>query len=894
MKLRALELGQFRKFDHSVRVEGFGDGLNLLCGPNEMGKSTLMAALQAVLFERHRATGEHIRALQPRGHEAAPWVALDFEIGGERHRIEKRFLRGEHARLHLPDGRRFEGSAAEEELQRLLGFAEPGPRGITAEQLGAWNMLWAGQGKAFTQPELVERARRSLEGALGAEVGALLGTDEATGIRRSASQALRELVDGHGRAKGRHKDAIVEIETLSQERERLRQASARLAGDLQKFEAGQRRLAELLDEREETRLLEQRDQARRRRDELRALQNEIHVAEARLQLADRDHQRLQDEAKRRAGIALCIEDLERRLAEATIAEAAARRGLEESEIGALQIQHEEIEARRAVTTRRRERVLQLQGFFADVERLRHLQAQDQQAREVGERARTLRLQADAIRIDEAQIGALRTGLREHERTGAALQAVATCLRFAFEEGALERVRLDGAVPDNAAGEREVVRPLRIEIAGIGAITVTPQIAGREGLIAAHESVGRRLCRLLAEAGLDRFETAEALLYEKQRLEREADLEAQRARLLARAALPEAADPEALHVEIEARQRAALQADGSQDPGELQEQLEAAEGDIVLLDQRLREVAAALEDVRAKREPHLAAQGRASEVARRARADLDARRQEQELAERERPRAALEAAVAAAGAALEKRRQGLAKLQELAAIGNLELVESEIGRIEQAIDRRRSNAGDLREQIAGLRSSIEKDEGGGLDEQIADVARRLKLRERERAACDREIKMLRLLLETLDDAERSAKERYLQPVVDRLRPYLCGLFPDAEVRIDETLRITALRRQSTGEERFEELSDGTREQIAVLARLAFAELLADQGLPAVVVLDDALAFSDDRRLEQMFDILHHAARRLQIVVFTCRERLFENLGATRLRLCEGARDAAAAD
>jgi uncharacterized protein YhaN len=87
------------------------------------------------------------------------------------------------------------------------------------------------------------------------------------------------------------------------------------------------------------------------------------------------------------------------------------------------------------------------------------------------------------------------------------------------------------------------------------------------------------------------------------------------------------------------------------------------------------------------------------------------------------------------------------------------------------------------------------------------------------------------------------------------------------------------------EPFERLSEGTREQIAVLTRLAFAELLADQGLPATVVLDDALVFSDDRRIEQMFAILAAAATRLQIIVLTCRERLFEGLPAQRLRLEE---------
>ena len=67
------------------------------------------------------------------------------------------------------------------------------------------------------------------------------------------------------------------------------------------------------------------------------------------------------------------------------------------------------------------------------------------------------------------------------------------------------------------------------------------------------------------------------------------------------------------------------------------------------------------------------------------------------------------------------------------------------------------------------------------------------------------------------------------------------------------------------------------------RLALAELLCDRGLPAVVVLDDALVFSDDERMQRMFRVLERAAARLQILVLTCRERLFEDLAGTRLRL-----------
>ena len=141
----------------------------------------------------------------------------------------------------------------------------------------------------------------------------------------------------------------------------------------------------------------------------------------------------------------------------------------------------------------------------------------------------------------------------------------------------------------------------------------------------------------------------------------------------------------------------------------------------------------------------------------------------------------------------------------------------------------------------------------------------------------------MLLSTLRCAETKAKARYLSPVLKRVRPYLQILFPGAEITIDENLHIVGVVRENGYEEPFAHLSMGTQEQIAVLVRLAFAGMLVKQGHPATVVLDDALVFSDDRRMGRMFDILHMVGRQVQIVVLTCREQLFEGIGGKHLSL-----------
>ncbi|WP_324290999.1 hypothetical protein [Asticcacaulis sp. SL142] len=77
----------------------------------------------------------------------------------------------------------------------------------------------------------------------------------------------------------------------------------------------------------------------------------------------------------------------------------------------------------------------------------------------------------------------------------------------------------------------------------------------------------------------------------------------------------------------------------------------------------------------------------------------------------------------------------------------------------------------------------------------------------------------------------------------------------------------------------------REQLAILTRLAFARLMARNGRPAPVILDDALVYSDDDRIEKMFNALHRQAMDQQIIVFSCRQRAFSNLGGHRLRMTD---------
>lgn len=89
--------------------------------------------------------------------------------------------------------------------------------------------------------------------------------------------------------------------------------------------------------------------------------------------------------------------------------------------------------------------------------------------------------------------------------------------------------------------------------------------------------------------------------------------------------------------------------------------------------------------------------------------------------------------------------------------------------------------------------------------------------------------------------------------------------------------------------FETLSFGAREQMGVISRLAYADLLKAAGRPTLIILDDALVHSDEQRLTQMKRVLFDAAQRHQVLLFTCHPALWRDMGVP-LRSLEAERSA----
>ena len=142
----------------------------------------------------------------------------------------------------------------------------------------------------------------------------------------------------------------------------------------------------------------------------------------------------------------------------------------------------------------------------------------------------------------------------------------------------------------------------------------------------------------------------------------------------------------------------------------------------------------------------------------------------------------------------------------------------------------------------------------------------------------------LLHRTLHEAEEKTTKQIMKPLEAKITSYLEEILPGSQVALDEDLRISHLLRDGKHVSH-ENLSMGTREQLGVLIRLAFAEILHEDGLDSPLFLDDVLVYSDDARFSAMKRLIQKLAARHQIVVLTCRPKDWNDVEARRIRLEE---------
>jgi DNA repair exonuclease SbcCD ATPase subunit len=131
LRLQVADFGAVERADIEL-----GPGLNVLYGPNDLGKSTLAAALRAVLLLPHASSAA--TRFAPWHSGRSPTVTLSFEVEGRVWRVTKSWGRGSGGSSLLEyanDGHTFspeeKGRGVDGKLRDLLGWgiAAPGGKG---------------------------------------------------------------------------------------------------------------------------------------------------------------------------------------------------------------------------------------------------------------------------------------------------------------------------------------------------------------------------------------------------------------------------------------------------------------------------------------------------------------------------------------------------------------------------------------------------------------------------------------------------------------------------------------------------------------------------------------------------------------------------------------------
>jgi predicted nucleic acid-binding Zn-ribbon protein len=725
MKLRSLALNQFKKFTSPMRLDGIGDGLNVAVGPNEMGKSTLLDALRAALFEKYSSKAQPITALQNDRNQAGPVVELAFELDDGPYRVTKRFIKKPYARLSCPDGRTLEGDAAEDTLRNLLGFDEPGKTGAKAETLGMWNVLWVQQGQSFGALDLPESARSNLHSALESEVGTVLGGRRGRALPQAIEKQLGELVTSNSWPRAAYKDLIEHTDDLRDELEGLRTRRQELSKTLDDLEEAQESLARLSvgdrDEADNKELAE----TRKRHSQLAELEARIEAAASDLELKKRSLEQVDQVQAERSRLRVkitseeqVVETARKRLDEVRQQEKAARSKLDALRAGVREAEAGVTKADEAVSQQRR-----TIGAVERQARIRELEGRCEKAQTAEKRQREAQQGAAAILVTDEVIEGIRSAAKGFETIESRLSAAATRIIFNMAPEGLSGIEIDGQPLTPEQPSVQAVEPTMIAIPDRGRITIEPAIKDRDKLLGQQRETKARLNDALQAGGAKTVNDAEDQYTKRQKLLQGVELARQEADLHAPATDDHDAGAQTLSDYIEGLRQILTREMAELGMEELAAHQEA--------DTALRAAQEQAEEARGAVDTARAALSGPEDTLGQLQTELgtvktrydDGKERLEKLrghlanAEAESPDDRLQANIDAARTELSEQETTVANLQAQRTDETVPQLEARVSRLEKAIQDRRDKRGNLKEKIAGLRSHVEALEGAGLDEAI---------------------------------------------------------------------------------------------------------------------------------------------------------------------------------
>ncbi|MDR6409296.1 AAA family ATPase [Paraburkholderia terricola] len=861
MKLESIAIQEFKQFTGRLVVDDLQPGLNLFTGPNEAGKSTIAEAVRAVFLERYKAS--HLKDLLPWGKASGqPSVEVTFDLDGTSCKLSKQFVSRQRCELRIGQSV-FSEDEAEDKLAALLGFSRAARGPLKAENAGVPGLLWVQQGGTQDMRDSTGHAAQYLRDALSQ----LSGSRESAGedaLIAAVQRELRQLLTARTqKSTGPLAEAeqalaalLVQCDELEQQREQFEENIVRLAALQEAFDDTQRKRPWELHEQKAV-------QAQQRADAAAELERSVQQLAQSLQVSD-------------AELALSLQQ-EQGAAELEAAVARERQQLDaaRANVSAVQTEHD-----RAAAS-----VARFEQAFADANRALDLANAAVSAADLRSQIGLHRAESERLEAAIADAGKANDAVLEAARAAASLEidaaklkrlqsldAELTVLR-ARTEAAMTRIeyRLNGAI---TVGEAQVSGEgvLRLDeekLIGLGALGELRVIPGVSDLparlseLASLEAGHAQLLQALGVASLGeaeaRHEQWKALVAQQKSqakiLEVHAPqgIDALRAALASTSARWQASNERlALLPDVSA----APPLDEARRNAEIARDAWEAARKLLAQSAEKRSTATATTDSLAAQLQRKEAQLN-DEAFRRHRAQWQTKMIEQRVQVD----------------ALRKQREGRERELEAA---RLDDPAAEAKRYRASAELARGEQHERQVRIAQLRSQLETVGASGLGERLAAVRARVEQATRRKDELSLRASALSLLDEVLVDERDAAVAQLRAPLTERLGHYLRRIFPQSTIALGDDLSPATLDRYGRADT-LDALSFGTREQLGILTRLAYADLLKASGRPTLLMLDDAAVHTDAARRDAIKRALIDAATRHQILVFTCHPELWDDLG-----------------
>jgi hypothetical protein len=866
MKLHRLVLTNYRGITHR-EIEFPDHGVVVVSGANEIGKSSMIEALDLLLHSKDRSTKKDVKQVKPTHADVGAEITAEISTGPYRFIYHKRFHKRCETQLTLLTPRR-EQLTGDEAHERVLALLDE------TVDMDLWQAQRVLQAASTDVVDLsgCDALSRALDVAAGEAVqpsGA-----EPLLIDRIDAEYLRYFTPT-GRPTGEWASATNRLRAADDEVARCAAAVAEVDDAVRRHAALTQDLARLADERADA--SKRLTAARAAADTVAALTQQLKEAEVVAEAADATHAASMAALTERRRLRA---DIDERSAAITALETAAAEALEEQATAA-----EVQEAAEAAADEARAAVETSQARVDEARRaVEQLSDRDEADRLTARLTKIGVAQRELERIDRGLAGIALTDavMRTIEDAATAVELAAgqvelMSARIELIAVADVELRVDGepvALDAGATWSSSASAPTEIELPGLLTARVvpgTPASDTQAKLDAAQEV----LAAALAKAHVD--DVAGVRVLDQQRRELTAARDRFRARLEALTADDDTDELRARLAELHEREPAEtglfdLEADVATARGELDAAVAAHQKAIADCETH-RKVAEAAAKRLGERSTHASV---LREKLTAAQGELTAARERLTL---QRATAGDDVLAVKSEADAEQSRRATGLVVELRA----ELARTAPDTVTTALNdavraaelvqsRHDEFAEALREVSVQLKVFGTEGRKGQLDAAATErehaEAEYLRVHRRARAA-----QLLRSVMARHRDATRL---RYVDPFRNQVERLGRIVFGDSfEVEIDSALRICS-RTLSGRTVPYESLSGGAKEQLGIVARLAGAALVAkEDSVP--IVIDDALGFTDADRLTKMGAVFDAVGGDGQVIVLTCSPQRYASVG-----------------